>query len=211
MSRPAAVAVADRVHVALASSTALGGQPAAGDEAAGLPPWWASEHRAVRVLLRQLLTEVAGPEAGATPIAALPGGRPFLPERPDLTVSLSHSGRWMAAAVGVGPEVGVDVQVPQPASAALLRRCCRPAALAALAGMPQRRRDLEFAWIWTAQEACVKATGAGLAGLPWTIPVEVGQCAGTWQGVRWVSLRDRFSIPLSCAYRPPAGERAVAP
>jgi 4'-phosphopantetheinyl transferase len=72
--------------------------------------------------------------------------------------------------------------------------------------MPAPQRDLEFAWIWTAQEACVKATGQGLAGRPWTVPVEVGQRAGTWHGVRWLSLRDRFGTPVSCAYQPCGGE-----
>lgn len=176
--------VADGVHVALAPT-------AQAPEVEGA---------AARALLRRLLAEVAGRDAGATPLAARPGGQPFLPERPDLTVSLSHSGGWVAAAVGLGPDVGVDVQVPQPASAALLRRCCGPAARRALAAMPPRRLDEEFAWIWTVQEACVKATGSGLAGRPWTIPVGVGQRAGTWRRVRWLSLRDRVGVPVSCAY-----------
>jgi 4'-phosphopantetheinyl transferase len=184
------VEVADGVHVALARMATV-----APDET----QWRARERTATRVLLRRLLTEVCGPDTADTPLAARRTGQPYLPERPDVTVSLSHSGEWAAAAIGVGPSVGVDVQVPQPA-ARLVRRCCRPPDREMLAGMPAPRRDLEFAWLWTAQEACVKATGAGLAGLPWTIPVEIGQRAGRWQGVRWLSLRDRCHIPVSCAW-----------
>jgi 4'-phosphopantetheinyl transferase len=177
------VEVAAGVHVALAP----------------IPPR-ATESRAARALLRRLLVAVAGDAVGDTPIASRLSGQPFLPWRRDLAVSLSHSGAWVAAAVGVGVEVGVDVQVPQPVSARLLRRCCRPSARAELARMLPAGRDLEFAWIWSAQEACVKAKGLGLAGLPWTIPIGVGQRAGTWGGVTWLALRDRFPVPVSCAH-----------
>jgi 4'-phosphopantetheinyl transferase len=158
------------------------------------------ESSAARALLRRLLTEVAGPEAGGMPIVSRQSGQPFLPGRPDLTISLSHSGEWMAAAVGVGATVGVDVQVPEPTPERLLRRCCGPSTREALAEMPAPQRDLEFAWIWTAQEACVKATGQGIGGLPWTIQVDVGQLAGDWHGVRWLAMRDHFPVPVSCAY-----------
>ncbi len=159
----------------------------------------AHEHAAALALARNLLHEIGGAGLAGSTIAARRGGQPFLPARPDIGISLSHSGDWAAAAVGVGIAVGVDVQVPQPTSPGLLRRCCRPAERDALARMSADRRDLEFAWLWTAQEACVKATGAGLGGLPWTIPVHIGQVAGDWQGVRWQALRD-FPLPVSCAY-----------
>ncbi|TCO60703.1 4'-phosphopantetheinyl transferase family protein [Actinocrispum wychmicini] len=150
------------------------------------------ESAAARKLLCRLIASPATVVNG-------PNGRPFLPGRLDLSISLSHSGEWVAAAVGVGVDVGVDVQVPERATDGLIRRCCTSETGVALAGMADR--DVEFAWIWTAQEACVKATGQGLAGLPWRIPVDVGQRAGTWQGVRWVSLRGRSPVPASCAYR----------
>ena len=159
----------------------------------------AHEHAAALALARTLLHEIGGAGLAASTIAARRGGQPFLPAHPDIGISLSHSGDWAAAAVGVGMAVGVDVQVPQPASPGLLRRCCRPAERDALTRMPPARRDLEFAWLWTAQEACVKATGAGLSGLPWTIPVRIGQSTGDWRGVRWQALRE-FPLPVSCAY-----------
>ncbi|HEU5471331.1 MAG TPA: 4'-phosphopantetheinyl transferase superfamily protein [Actinophytocola sp.] len=177
------IEIADGVHVAVESTTA---RPDA-------------ERAAVRDLLRRLLAEVV-PDAADTPIAARPSGAPYLPQRPDLTISLSHSNGWLAAAVGAGTVVGVDVQLPYPAPDGLLRRCCRPAAVAALSALPAGGRDLEFAWIWTAQEACVKATGSGLAGRPWTIPVEVGQRTGAWRELRWRALREHSRIPVTCAW-----------
>ena len=190
--RPGAVIeVTDGVYAALASY----------DEDTGAAPRdrRVREHHAVRELLRWLLARVGG--ATATPVATRPGGQPFLPDRPELGVSLSHSGPFLAAAVGAGCDVGVDVQRPERVPPGLLRRCCDPLTRAALAALPPRTRDLEFAWIWTAQEACVKATGDGLAGRPWTVPVALGQERGGWHDVRWRSLRYRSVTPLTCAYR----------
>jgi 4'-phosphopantetheinyl transferase len=187
------IEVADGVHVAVSPFTT---------RAAESTTARARESAAARSLLRRLLAYVAGPAAGTTPIASRRSLQPYLPARPDLAISLSHSGQWVAAAVGIGAEVGVDVQVPEPTPARLLRRCCRPSAYELLRRLPAPGRDVEFAWIWTAQEACVKATGQGIGGLPWTIPVDVGQRSGDWHGVTWLSMRDRCHVPLSCAYRP---------
>lgn len=160
--------------------------------AAHLPAVRAQESVAARGLLRGLLAEL-----GEIRIAAHESGQPFLPDHPDLTISLAHDGGYVAAACrrGRGLGVGVDVQLPVPASPGLLRKC----GVAELAELPQGERDLEFAWIWTVQEACVKATGQGLSGRPWAIPVRRGQTSGQWQHVRWSRLRHSV-VPVSVAY-----------
>ncbi|KAA2255361.1 4'-phosphopantetheinyl transferase superfamily protein [Solihabitans fulvus] len=194
----------NRAHARVArADTPVGDAATAADTEAArlLPAWRAAEYLAARALLRRLLAEVAGPAAAVLPIAADEAGRPHLPDRPDLTISLSHEGDWVAAAVGLGVDVGVDVQPPQPASEGLRRRCCTPRARRALAELPAADRDREFAWIWTVQEACVKADGTGVAGLPWTVPVEVGQRAGVWGDYRWRRLPDSIGVPASFAYR----------
>jgi 4'-phosphopantetheinyl transferase len=105
-----------------------------------------------------------------------------------------------SAVVSAGPVSRVDVQVPFPVRDAMIRRCCgEPARLGPL-------RDLEFAWIWSVQEACVKATGAGISGRPWTVPVQVGQTVGRWESLRWRAFRDGWPVPVSCA----AGSGSVA-
>ncbi|MEU3747030.1 MULTISPECIES: 4'-phosphopantetheinyl transferase family protein [Streptomyces] len=167
--------------------------------AAGLPPWRALEHTASRTLLRALLREI-GEDLGGGPVAARPGGRPYLPGRPDLGVSLSHSSGWVAAAVARDRDVGVDVQSPRAVGDRLLRLCCAPGDAEALSALPEAGRRREFAWIFTVQEACVKATGRGFAGRPWTVPVTLGQRTGTWGQVSWHAPRAAQPVPACCAW-----------
>ncbi|MEU0378909.1 4'-phosphopantetheinyl transferase superfamily protein [Streptomyces cyaneofuscatus] len=167
--------------------------------ASRLPPWRAEEYAASRTLLRALLREI-GEDVSGGPVAAHPSGRPYLPGRPDLGVSLSHSSGRVAAAVGRGCAVGVDVQAPSYVSDRLLGLCCSPADAEALAGMPEARRRREFAWIFTVQEACVKAVGRGLSGRPWNVPVNLGQQAGDWGRVSWCAPRDGEPFPVGCAW-----------
>ncbi|MDV5146603.1 4'-phosphopantetheinyl transferase superfamily protein [Streptomyces sp. SBC-4] len=174
---------------------------AAADRAAAaeLPPWRAVEHTASRALLRALLREI-GEDLRGGPVAALPGGRPYLPDRPDLGVSLSHSSGWVAAAVGRNRDVGVDVQAPYAVGDRMLRLCCAPGDAEALSGMPEARRRREFAWIFTVQEACVKAVGAGFSGRPWSVPVALGQRSGDWERVGWCAPRGAQPVPAGCAW-----------
>ncbi|MGW5851957.1 4'-phosphopantetheinyl transferase family protein [Streptomyces sp. NPDC055254] len=170
--------------------------------ATGLPPWRAVEHAASRTLLRALLREIDEDLRGG-PVAARPSGRPYLPDRPDLGVSLSHSCGWVAAAVGRDRDVGVDVQIPSAVSDRLLRLCCPPEDTEVLTGLPEAGRRREFAWIFAAQEACVKAVGGGLSARPWTVPVPLGRQSGHWGRVTWHAPRDRHPLPTTCAWTTP--------
>jgi 4'-phosphopantetheinyl transferase len=192
---PGGVSLAVAPQAALARAAAVDRQ-----SARAVATGQVAEYLAARTLLRGLLAEELGSEAETTLVAARPSGQPYLPAHPQLGISLSHSGGQVAAAVGVGVGVGVDVQVPVPASPEVLRRCCSPAVRTELAGLSRDVRDLEFAWIWTVQEACVKATGAGLAGRPWSIPVLPRQREGEWRGLRWRSLRADSAVPVSIAH-----------
>ncbi|WP_234323374.1 4'-phosphopantetheinyl transferase family protein [Streptomyces bikiniensis] len=193
-------------HLVARNEEVLGALPVADADraaAAGLPPWRAAEHLASRALLRFLLREV-GEDAGGGPVAALPGGRPYLPGRPGLGVSLSHSSGWVAAAVGRGRGVGVDVQVPAVVGDRLLRLCCRPGDADVLAALPEEARRREFARVFAVQEACVKAVGEGFAGRPWTVPVPLGGRTGAWNRVRWAVPRDDGdAVPVACAWTVP--------
>lgn len=202
------VAVADGVFVAVAPIAMLRDLPCPEPDLASigdLPAWRAAERRAARVLLRRLLAsvvpaDITGPDAATAPLGVRDRGQPYLVGRPDLAVSLSHSAPLVAVAVRTGGgQVGVDVQVPEPVGENLVRRCC-PADADRLLRLPGPARDLAVAWTWSVQEACVKATGAGLAARPWTIPVEPGGVTGHWRGLNWSALRESFAIPLSCAW-----------
>jgi 4'-phosphopantetheinyl transferase len=163
------------------------------------------ERAAARALLRRLLAEVVDGDAAKAPLAADARGKPYLAGRDDVAVSLSHGDGWVAAAVRPGGgAVGVDVQGAIPRGELLARRCCRPATRRRLARLSPPRRALELAWIWSVQEACVKAEGTGISGLPWTIPVQVEQRRGRWKGLSWVALRDELPVALSCAVEVPS-------
>ncbi len=163
-----------------------------------LCPLRADEHLAARGLLRLLLAAAVDTDAARVAIASLQRGRPALVDRPDVCISLSHSHGWVAAAVRRHGAVGVDVQAPVKVSDRMVRRCCTPAATAALAALPDGQRLVEFAWLWSAGEACAKATGIGLVGVP-KLAMNVAQPRGTSGLVSWASLRGRSPVPLSCA------------
>ncbi len=111
-------------------------------------------------------------------------GKPGLEEH-DVAFNISHAGRRIALAIGTA-SVGVDVErIGRPADPLRLARAC-------LAGEEVARLEvavdpsLEFARIWTAKEAVLKAVGSGFA-----IPLEsftVPPASGDWQPI--VESRD---------------------
>jgi 4'-phosphopantetheinyl transferase len=94
-------------------------------------------------------------------------GKPYLPEIPEINVSLSHSSHWLACALS-STAVGVDIETFPEGSDALadvdqLARFFHPSErdwLAKRAAMGRRRA---FCLLWTRKEAYLKATGRGLA------------------------------------------------
>ncbi|WP_448321946.1 4'-phosphopantetheinyl transferase family protein, partial [Streptomyces sp. CO7] len=185
----------------------------------GRPSWRRRQSLAARGLLRALLAQVC-PGTEDVPLTADVRGRPVLDGLPDLGVSLSHDGPHhgrggrvdaavdhgpggdlVAAAVAPGRRVGVDVQLPPgpDLSPGLVRRCLRDRA-GELSPLPADRRALEFAWVWTVQEACVKADGTGMAGRPWSLDVPVRPRTGTVGDLSWIALRHLSVHPVSCAF-----------
>lgn len=191
------VVAADTVDGALAGAPA---HPADRAGTAGLPAWRVAEALAARALLRRLLALLGNHSASTAPIRAEAGGRPYLDGEPGIGVSLSHDSGTVAAAVGVGHRVGIDVQGPVEPSPALLRRCCQPDVAARIAALPAPRRAGEFAAVWAVQEACVKAAGVGLAGRPWAVPVGFRPDRGRWHGYRWRVFTPAALPPVACAY-----------
>ncbi|MGW6922394.1 4'-phosphopantetheinyl transferase family protein [Streptomyces sp. NPDC054950] len=206
------------VTVALARTDAVLATPAALDRlrpeehrsAAAMAAWRAREHLGGRALLRLLLAEVTGEADARAPVVPEPAGRPRLPGSPRTGVSISHSGPYAAAAVGVGLDVGVDVQTARPPSPAMVRRCCSPQTALRLASLSPERAADAFARIWTVQEACVKARGAGLSGAPWRVRAEPDGEAGTWGTLLWRRCARPVSegsetAALACAFGPAEG------
>jgi 4'-phosphopantetheinyl transferase len=195
-----AVEVAPGVHLTAApADEALAELPVpdwAEREARAMPPRRAREYLAVRALYVRLMSEVDGT---AGPLSRTERGKPVVPGRSGLRVSLAHSDDVVAVALARGRDVGVDVQDAGLPGPAMLRRCC-PGEAGRMAAEPAAG-GRDFARVWAAQEACVKATGQGIAGRPWRIPVTAAAPAGRWRDLTWTQLRDRGStFALCCAY-----------
>jgi phosphopantetheinyl transferase len=121
-----------------------------------------------RKLLMQALSRIVGQKASDYRIMAADSGRPIVvADHPGadgaetgISVSLSHSGNWLAgAATGLGP-VGIDIE--------LMRAGRDLAGIADIAFGPEERRRASrdgasgFYRIWTLREAIAKAHGTGL-------------------------------------------------
>ncbi|MER8002637.1 4'-phosphopantetheinyl transferase superfamily protein [Streptomyces sp. NPDC095613] len=118
---------------------------------------------ASRRLLRHTVgTLLAVPWTGVR-LARTPLGRPVLPDRPDIGISLSHTGGLLAVAVSALGPVGVDTErAGRPTGPELAGRVCAPGELLHLAGLPARDHADAVLRLWTLKEAYVKALGTGL-------------------------------------------------
>jgi len=93
-------------------------------------------------------------------------GRPQLPSRTGLDLSISHSGAmWMMALAGGGRRIGVDVEAPRalPRALEIAERHFPPAEVALLVRLGDRARQHAFLRLWCAREAILKAHGRGIA------------------------------------------------
>ena len=94
-------------------------------------------------------------------------GRPYLPDRPGVGVSLSHADGLVAAAVGPGA-VGVDVEpsTRRPGPLSVLRRLVPEADLRDASARPDPGTALLR--LWVRREAVLKAGQDGLQLMEWT-------------------------------------------
>ncbi len=130
-----------------------------------------------RLMLRELIAAETGLEPMAVGLSRDAHGRPFLPDDAGLDVNLSHSGDRVAAAIGRGLSVGIDVEQHRDGIdlAGVGRQVFTPneraAILAAGAGAVAA-----FFRQWTLKEALVKALGRGFLDDPRRI--EIRHAAG---------------------------------
>ena len=116
---------------------------------------------------RWRLAETAGLSPAEIEISHDEKGKPFCKSLP-LSVSLSHSGPYIAVAVGQSP-VGVDVERKRKINLSVSERWFRPEEHELLLSLPDAERPLAFLRLWTLKEAALKYTGKGLAGGPETV------------------------------------------
>jgi phosphopantetheine--protein transferase-like protein len=116
---------------------------------------------------RWRLAEATGLSPAEIEISHDEKGKPFC-KSPPLSVSLSHSGPFIAVAVGKSA-VGIDVERKRKISLAVSRRWFRPEEHEFLTSLPEEERARAFFRFWTLKEAALKYTGEGLAGGPETV------------------------------------------
>jgi phosphopantetheinyl transferase len=117
-----------------------------------------------RALLRRMLVQTTGIPPGGWVFDVEPSGRPIVRnadcERVP-SISLAHSGGWVAIAASDAGAIGIDIEVRRP------RRNFSGIAAAAFGPDEQLLAaadgDTTFYRIWTLREAMAKASGKGIA------------------------------------------------
>lgn len=105
-----------------------------------------------------LITEILGAPAE---LAHTPEGAPFLPARPDLAISVTHSQTHAAVAIGAAGDIfGIDLEAPRPQLLRTASRFLSPHDILDTT----RPRLTALLQAWTAKEAIYKALRA--ASLP---------------------------------------------
>ena len=120
---------------------------------------------AAALLPRLLIAHQSGQPLSAIHFERSPAGKPFYPLDLGFHFNLSHSGRYIALAVGPSP-VGVDVEQLRPTMDwdAIAKRFFAADEQRWLAGFDEAERQRRFIALWTRKESLLKATGEGVAG-----------------------------------------------
>jgi len=153
-----------------------------------------------RGLRRKMLADAAGMPAAQIAFAEPEEGKPRVLNFPDWDFNVSHSGDFVAIAVGRG-KVGVDLEQIRPVREmeSIVDRYFHPDEAMALRSLAPSLREEAFFVLWSAREAAMKCVGLGLAqGLAITrVDAQIfsgtGACARVGEAVLEVQ---RVSAPL---------------
>lgn len=89
-------------------------------------------------------------------------GAPFLPDHPDLHVSISHCRAAVAVVVSPEGRVGIDVECRRRIGDGLMERVCTAEELAVVRAAEDP--TMAFLQFWTRKEAVLKMRGTGIQG-----------------------------------------------
>ncbi|MGX7704718.1 4'-phosphopantetheinyl transferase family protein [Methylobacterium sp. Gmos1] len=179
------------------------------DEAARIAHFRQAQDRHERAAAHGLLRHLLGPWLGRDPadiiLARDVGGRPFLPGAAGLDLNLSHGAGWVAAGLSTSGRIGVDVEgnarpVDWDRIAPVF---LHPAELAAYRGLPAGARPRQGLEYWSVKEACLKATGEGLAAEPRSVRL-------TPDGTTWRLARAGLSLRAASRILPDGARFAWA-
>lgn len=129
-----------------------------------------------RGALRKLLARRLGISPADVPLGESGGGRPEWrhPAAP-VVFSISHSGEWVAIAIGTRGPLGVAIEEHSPAGdhGKLVLRYFSQTEMDTWRALPQDSRIPAFYHAWTQKKAVLKGMGTGLATDLATFSVEV--------------------------------------
>lgn len=133
-------------------------------------------HAEQRTAAYRLLGELLGGDA----VVEHDGkGAPYLPDRPWLSVSISHCRKAVAVAVSPKGRVGIDVECRRRVGESLMERVCTAAELAAVRAAEDP--TMAFLRLWTRKEAVLKMRGTGIQGFGSMVDALAGSGAGVWE------------------------------
>ncbi len=131
-------------------------------------------------------------------VANEPSGRPYVrgPFTADVRVSVAHKDQFAVAVIGIGHDVGIDIERVERRGADFESITFTAEELAIL---PKNDRDLWVTRFWVAKEAVAKARGTGLMGAPRRFVVSeiAGDCLRV--GDLWVEtyLEDGYVVGVT--------------
>lgn len=123
-----------------------------------------------RAVLRQLLANYLGSAPRALAFTEGPRGKPAIGgpdwQQKRIEFNVSHAADYALLALGLGHRLGVDIESVerQVDYRALARRFFSAAEQAVFNKLPAGAACAAFYRVWSRKEACLKATGQGLAG-----------------------------------------------
>ena len=113
-----------------------------------------------RELLKTAVLREFGIDSDTLTIAKGEHGKPYFSDREDICFNISHSGDFVAAAVGECP-IGVDVQVVKKIHYGLVNKFCNYNEKEFIS--KSENKDRAFITLWSLKESYVKAIGKGLS------------------------------------------------
>lgn len=121
------------------------------------------QHEAGMGLLKEALLGRFDISITEDSISNAEGGKPFLPDHPDIFFNISHCTGLCCCIVMQGSECGIDCERIRPARDRVAERIMTAEEKAYYSSLPPQERELHFFVLWTLKEAYGKYTGAGIA------------------------------------------------
>ncbi len=115
-------------------------------------------------LLRQLLAERVNQSPAELKLEKAEFGKPFLPDYPELSFNMSHSGDILAIAISTHCQLGIDVECYKSRNTweGMVKKCFSHEESEYWYRQAIKERGHAFYQFWVKKEAFVKAVGKGI-------------------------------------------------